>query len=95
MDQILQEIVFRGDKSKLPEFAQKKLSELESDSKKKVDYIPKFSAKNNKKRDKKGISKSTLKEKLITSLIIGIFLFLAVCTIVGVIAVVKWIFGML
>ncbi|EDP94986.1 tetratricopeptide repeat protein [Kordia algicida OT-1] len=93
--QILQELVFRGDKSKLSEFAQKKLSELESDSKKKVDYIPKFSAKNNKKRYKKGISKSTLKEKLITSLIIGILIFLAICSIIGVITVVKSFFGML
>ncbi|MDT0295838.1 DUF6584 family protein [Mesonia ostreae] len=43
--QILQEIVFRGDKSKLSEFAQNKLTELEADSKKKADYVPKFSPK--------------------------------------------------
>ncbi|WP_370687389.1 DUF6584 family protein [Fulvivirga maritima] len=40
--QILQEIVFRGDKSKLSKYAQKKLSELKLDSKKKNNYVPTF-----------------------------------------------------
>ena len=48
--QILQEIVFRGDKSKLSEFAQNKLKELEADSKKKAHYVPKFSPKKNKRK---------------------------------------------
>ncbi|WP_299119257.1 tetratricopeptide repeat protein [uncultured Tenacibaculum sp.] len=90
--QILQEIVFRGDKSKLSEFAQNKLSELEADSKKKVDYIPKFRPKSNKQRQKKESSKRTFRDKLTIYPIIGVFVFLAICSIIGVITVLKWFF---
>jgi hypothetical protein len=90
--QILQEIVFRGDKTKLSEFAQKKLSELESDSKDKANYVPKFGPKTNKQRPKKGSPKMTLKDKLTVYPIFGIFIFLAICSIIGVFTVVKWIF---
>ena len=90
--QILQEIVFRGDKSKLSEFAQNKLSELESDSKKKADYVPKFNPRTNKKKRKKGNSNMTFKDKMTVYPIIGIFIFLAICSIIGVITVIKWAF---
>ncbi|WP_375238663.1 DUF6584 family protein [Aurantibacter sp.] len=90
--QILQEIVFRGDKSKLPEFTQKKLLELESDSKGKANYVPKFSPKSNKQRPKKGSPKMDFRDKLTVYPIVGIFIFLAICSIIGVITVIKWIF---
>lgn len=90
--QILQDIVFRGDKSKLSKFAQKKLSELELDSKQKANYVPKFNPKKNKERAKKGSPKMTFRDKLTVYPIVGIFIFLAICSIIGVITVVKWIF---
>ncbi|QHI35004.1 hypothetical protein IMCC3317_03500 [Kordia antarctica] len=90
--QILQEITFRGDKSKLNEFAQKKMSELESDSKKKADYIPEFKLKPNRQKRKNGNSKMTFKDKLTAFPIIGFFIFLVICSIIGVVTVIKWIF---
>ena len=90
--QILQEITFRGDKTKLSEFAQNKLAELESDSKKKADYVPEFKPKTNKQKRKKRNSKITFKDKLTLYPIIGVFIFLGICSIIGIVTVIKWIF---
>ena len=46
---ILKDIVFRGDRNQLPEYAQKKLKELESDSFKKTKHIPDFKPKQREK----------------------------------------------
>ena len=90
--QILQEIVFRGDKSKLSEFAQKKLSELESDSKEKANYVPEFKPKvnNPKRKNKKYVQ--TIKDKLGGFVIFGIFAVIIILIIIGFISVIKWIF---
>lgn len=90
--QILQEIVFRGDKTKLSEFAQNKMEKLESDSKKKADYVPEFKPKTNKQKRIRGNSNLTFKDKLTVYPIIGVFVFLAICSIIGVVSVIKWIF---
>ena len=90
--QILQEITFRGDKKRLSEFAQKKIAELESDSKKKTDYIPEFKPKTNKLKRKKENSNMTFKDKLTVYPVIGLFIFLAICSIIGVITLLKWVF---
>ena len=92
--QILQEITFRGDKKKLSEFAQKKLAELESDSKKKTNYVPEFKTRTNKQKvkEKNRNSKMTFKDKMAIYPIIGTFIFLAICSIIGIITVIKWIF---
>ena len=90
--QILQEIVFRGDKTKLSEFAQNKMAKLESDSKKKADYVPEFKPKTNKQKRIRGNSNLTFKDKLTVYPIIGVFVFLAICSIIGVVSVIKWIF---
>ena len=90
--QILQEIVFRGDKSKLSEFAQKKLTELESDSKNKVDYVPTFGPKNNKRKNINVENKQTLKSKLGVFLIFGIIASIVIFIIIGFITVIEWMF---
>tara|TARA_R110002049_G_scaffold70683_3_gene182485 strand:- start:17 stop:607 length:591 start_codon:yes stop_codon:yes gene_type:complete len=90
--QILQEIVFRGDKSKLSEFAQNKLAELEADSKKKASYVPKFSPKKNKPKNKNSEHKQTFKDKLGGYLIFGIVASIVVLIIIGFVTIIKWIF---
>jgi len=90
--QILQEIVFRGDKSKLSEFAQNKLTELEVDSKKKADYVPKFSPKNNKRKNKNSEYKRTFKDKLGEWTLFGIVASIVILIIIGFVTVIKWIF---
>jgi hypothetical protein len=90
--QILQEIVFRGDKSKLSEFAQNKLKELEADSKKKADYVPKFSPKKNKRKNKNSEYKQTFKDKLGEWIIFGIVATIFILIVIGLITTIKWIF---
>ncbi|MCB4800207.1 DUF6584 family protein [Neotamlana laminarinivorans] len=90
--QILQEIVFRGDKSKLSEFAQNKLTELEVDSKKKADYVPKFSPKKNKRKNKNSEDKQTFKDKLGEWIIFGVVATIFILIVIGLITTIKWIF---
>jgi hypothetical protein len=89
---ILQEIVFRGDKSKLSEFAQNKLTELEADSKKKADYVPKFSPKKNKRKKKNTEYKETFKDKLGGYLMFAIVASVILLLIIGFVTVINWIF---
>ena len=89
--QILQEITFRGDKSKLSEYGKKKLTELENDSLEKVSYIPKFAKNlNRNERKKQKNKKRTFKDKLIEKLIIGIFISIPILAIIGIIALIDW-----
>ena len=90
--QILQELVFRGDKSKLSDYAQKKLTELEIDSKKQVDYVPKFNPKTNKQKNKNSDYNETIKDKLGKLLFFTILALIGIFIIVGFITIVKWIF---
>ena len=90
--QILQEIVFRGDKSKLTEYAQQKISELESDSKGKVNYVPKFSPKLNIQKKNNSEHKQTLKEKLDGLIFFSVLAIIGILIIVGFVTVTKWIF---
>ena len=91
--QILQEITFRGEKDKLTEYGQKKLTELENDSSEKVSYIPKFAE--NLNRNERKIQKNierTYKEKLIEKLIIGFLIFILISAIIGIVEISSWLF---
>ena len=90
--QILQEIVFRGDKSKLPEYARQKLTRLESDSIAKVKYFPKFNPKLNVQKKFKSDQKQTLKEKLSGVIFFSVLIIIGFLIILGLITVKKWIF---
>lgn len=90
--QILQEIVFRGDKSKLSEFAQNKLTELETDSKKKTGYVPKFTPKKNKRKKASTEYKQSYKNKLEGYLLSAILISIVILIIIGFVTVIKWIF---
>ena len=90
--QILQDIVFRGDKFKLSEFAQKKITELESNSKEKTNHIPEFKPKVKKSKSKREKYKQTLKDKLGGYLIIGILAAILILIIIGFVTVIKWLF---
>ena len=88
--QILQEITFRGDKTKLSEFAQKKLAELESDSKEKTNHIPEFKPKVNKKKNSK--YEQTFKGKLGGFVFFSILALIGIFIIVGFVTIIGWIF---
>ena len=92
-NQILQEIVFRGDKTKLSKFAQQKLTDLELDSEKKTKYVPKYNPKQNiqKKYNTKQIQ--TFKDKLIGKFFFFVFILIVISVIVGFVTIIKWIFG--
>jgi len=89
--QILQEIVFRGDSSKLPVYAQQKLSELELDSYRKMHHIPKFTPK--KAVVKKNMpQKQTIFDKMLGTIFVSLMLFLGILIIVGLVTVIQSIF---
>ncbi|WP_299686029.1 DUF6584 family protein [uncultured Dokdonia sp.] len=90
--QILQELVFRGDKSELSDYAQKKLTELESDSKEKANYIPKFNPKTNKQKKNNSDHKQTFKEKLSGFIFFSILASIGILIIIGFVTVIQWIF---
>ena len=92
-NQILQEIVFRGDKSKLSIFAQNKLTALELDSKKKTNFVPKYNPKQNIQKKIHTRQEQTFKDKLILKLILLIFIIIVVCILIGFITITKWLFG--
>ena len=87
--QILQEIVFRGDKTKLSKYAQQKLTALELDSKEKMKFIPKFNPKINIKH--KNNQKHSMKEKWIEMIGPILLLIIIFLLIVGFVTVIKWI----
>ena len=90
--QILKELVFRGDKSKLSDYAQKKLTELESDSKEKANYIPKFNPKTNKQKKNNSNQEQTFKEKLGGFIFFSILVSIIILIIIGFVTVVQWIY---
>jgi hypothetical protein len=89
--QILQDIVFRGDKSQLSPYVKNKLTELELSSKEKVNHIPKFQPKRNKKHKDKS-KKMSFRDQLTQYFIGGILIGLAACLLIGIVTVFKWIF---
>jgi len=89
--QILQEITFRGEKKKLPEYAQKKLEELETDSRKKAQHVPRFTKKLNRKERKEQPPQS-FRDKVIEKLLIGGVIAIPILAIIGLIRVFQWLF---
>jgi hypothetical protein len=89
---ILQDITFRGDKNKLSEFGQNKLSELELSSKKKSNYIPKFKPITNRKTRKQENEKQSFKDKFYEKLFFGVLIAIVLLIIIGFTTVINWIF---
>ena len=81
---ILQDITFRGEKSKLSLFAQNKLAELESDSKEKINHIPKFKPRVNKQKKKKQRFNETGKGRFVIIMIIGILILIVILVLIGI-----------
>lgn len=90
--QILQELVYRGDKTKLPEYAQKKMLALEADSKKKVNYVPQFKPKTSTQKKDNSKQKQSFRDK------IGLFIFYSIVALIGIIMIIgfatalQWLF---
>lgn len=88
---ILQDITFRGEKHMLSEYALKKLTNLELDSKKKSNYIPTFALKLNQQKKKKEQYTSISDTLLIFAfgaLLISILIF----AVIGFVKVIGWVF---
>ncbi|MEP2239565.1 MAG: DUF6584 family protein, partial [Maribacter sp.] len=84
--------VFRGDKSKLNDFAKNKLAELESSSREQVNYIPEYKPKKKKSRVQKGNSKINYKDKLISYAVGGILILLLISMLIGLVTMFGWFF---
>jgi len=91
-NRILTELVFRGEKSKLSKYAQQKLSELELDSKKKVNHIPKFYPKSNTQQSNNSENKNNFKEKVIGLIFFSALALIVILIIVGLISIINWLF---
>ena len=87
---ILQDITFRGDKTKLSEYGKNKLKELELDSKKKSNYIPKFKQITNRKKKSQENEKRTFKDKLAEKLFFGVLIAIVILIIIGFSTVISW-----
>lgn len=87
-NQILKDIVFRGDKTKLSFHLQSTLNELEKDSFEKTKNIPNFQPKKNYLE--KDIYKETIKDKLIKYLFFGFLLFIVLLIILGFVKLIEW-----
>jgi len=87
---ILKDLVFRGDKLKLSAYAQEKLSDLESDSKKKYNFVPKFKPKSNIQINNP-TQKQSSNDWFMGILFISIFILIGLLIIIGFITVIRWI----
>ncbi len=87
---ILNDIIFRGDKNKLPEYAKKKLIALEKDSLVKSNYIPTFSPKKN--RTKRNSHPPSLSEKIMPFILVSTLIFTLILAVVALRTVMNWIF---
>jgi hypothetical protein len=89
--QVLQDITFRGNKNKLPEYARNKLAEFEADSKIKSNYIPTFKRKLDKNERKNAKRQESTREKLEGFGIIVILILIIVFALIGFGTAISWI----
>lgn len=85
---ILNDIVFRGDKNKLPEYAKKKLIALEKDSLDKSNYIPAFSPK--KSRSERTNDIPSLSEKIMPFVLASTLVFIFVLLLITLGVIINW-----
>lgn len=88
---ILQDITFRGNKSKLSEYGKNKLTELELDSKNKSNYIPTFKPITNKKNRIQKKEVPSFKNKVYEILFYSIIITTVLLIIIGFVTVLSWI----
>lgn len=88
--QILHELVYRGDKTKLPEYAQKKMLALEADSKKKVNYVPQFKPKTNTQKKDNAKQKQSFIDKIGLFIFYSIVALIGIFIIIGIITALQW-----
>ena len=89
--QILQEIVFRGQKTKLPKYAQQKLTALEKDSEQKVNYIPKYQPKLNIQKKSNFRQKETFKQKLFKMIFYVVLIIVLISIFLGMKSIIEFI----
>jgi len=85
-NQILKELIFRGDKSKLSEYGQRKLEALEFNSKQVAGTVPTYKRKNFSSNIPSIDTEQTLKSKITDKVIIGLILLAIMIVIISVIA---------
>lgn len=90
--QILNEIIFKGDKNKLSDYAKNRLLALEKSSKEKSGYVPNFLPKLNKTQRKNQAYTSSTLEKLIPFVLLFALISTLVLAVVGLGTVIDWIF---
>ena len=82
-NQILKELIFRGDKSKLSEFGQRKLEALEFNSKQVTGTVPTYKRKHFKPNVTKVRSEQRLKSEITEKVILCLVLLVIILVIIG------------
>lgn len=88
---ILNDLKFRGDKNKLPTFAQERMTSFEEDSFERTNSVPRFKKFEQFQAERE--EKEPLTTFVITIIIIAIVLFVIVSVFVGAGSIISWIFG--
>lgn len=90
---VLNDIRYKGNKDNLPFYSKNRLIELEIDSKKKSNYVPKFKKKLNKvERRNLNNNKLESRDVITLSVFIAFIGFIVLCIIAGAYSIFNWIF---
>lgn len=84
-NQILTELVYRGDRTKLSEYGKKKLEALEADSKLKTGVVPEFGRNRLEPKKSVPVPELTLKQKITEKAIYGFILCILFLMVLGVV----------
>ena len=91
-NQILKDVIFKGSKEDLDDYALRILLELEKDSELKTNSVPRFYRRETKKERASINKQQTLQKKIIEKFVIGFLIAIPVLSIVGLISIIMWLF---
>ena len=92
-NQILKDVIFKGSKEVLDEYALRILLDLEKDSELKTNSVPRFYL-NEKAANRKAQTKKpdSLQKKIIEKVVIGFLIAIPILVIVGIVTTFRWLF---
>ena len=91
-NQILKDVIFKGSKEALDEYALRILLELEKDSELKINAVPRFYLREANKELASLNNQDTLQKKIIEKFVIGFLIAIPVFAIVGFVTIIMWLF---
>ena len=91
-NQILKDVIFKGNREDLDEYPLRILLELEKDSELKTDSVPRFYLLETNKESSTINSPDTLQKKIIEKFVNAFLIAIPVLAIVGLISIIMWLF---